>query len=157
MKQRVFSLGDKYDVYDEHQEPIYHVQGEIFSWGAKIHLYDLSGKELYYIKQKVLTFLPEYAVFQGESLCARIQKEFTFFRPRLNVESVDGDFEIEGNFWDMDYEIRKNGEMMGEIHKEWLSWGDTYSISVREPKDAAFFTALTIAIDNCLHNGDKGN
>ena len=152
IRQRVFSLGDKYDVYDERQEPVYHVQGELFSWGAKIHLYDLGGSELFDIRQKLLAFLPEYAVFQGENFCARIKKELSFFHPRLSVESSFGDFEITGNFMDMDYEITRDGIPMGEIHKKWLSWGDTYLLSIRDDKDAAFFTALAIAIDNCLHN-----
>ena len=103
IRQRVFSIGDKYDVYDEYQQPVFHVEGEIFTWGAKIHLYDLSGNELYYIQQKVFAFMPEYAVFQGENFCARIKKEFTFLRPRLNVESAFGNFEISGEFWNMDY------------------------------------------------------
>jgi uncharacterized protein YxjI len=117
IRQRVFSLGDKYDVYDERQEPVYHVQGELFSWGAKIHLYDLGGSELFYIRQKLLAFLPEYAVFQGENFCARIKKELSFFHPRLSVESSFGDFEITDNFMDMDYEITRDRIPMGEIHK----------------------------------------
>lgn len=152
IRQRVFSLGDKYDVYNEQQEPVYHVQGELFSWGAKIHLYDLSGRELYFIRRKLLAFLPEYAVFQGDTFCARIKKELSFLTPRLGVESSFGSFEITGNFLDMDYEIRKDGTPLGELHKKWLSWGDTYLLSIRDDKDAAFFTALAIAVDNCLHN-----
>ncbi len=152
IKQRVFSIGDKYDVYDERQQPVFHVQGEIFTWGAKIHLYDMAGNELYFIQQKVFAFLPEYSVFQGENLCARIKREFTLLRPRLNVESAFGNFQISGEFWNMDYYISRDGQPMGEIHKKWLSWGDTYFLSIYDEKDAAFFTALTIAIDNCLHN-----
>lgn len=152
----MFSLGDKYDVYDEYQQPVFHIEGEIFTWGAKIHLYDLSGRELYYIQQKVFAFLPEYAIFEDETFCARIKKEFTFLRPRLTVESAYGSFDISGEFWNMDYVISRDGQAMGEIHKKWLSWGDTYLLSIYDPKDAAFFTALAIAVDNCLHN-DRNN
>ncbi len=152
IRQRVFTIGDKYDVYDEYERPVFHVEGEIFTWGAKIHLYDLAGNELYFIQQKVFAFLPEYSVFQGEALCARIKREFTFLRPRLNVESASGSFEISGEFMSMDFVISRNGQPMGEIHKKWLSWGDTYLLSIYDDKDAAFFTALAIAVDNCLHN-----
>ena len=155
IKQKIFSLVDKYSVYNEFGEPVYNVQGELFSWGAKIHLYDLNGTELYYIKQKVLTFLPEYEIYKGESFCARVKKEFTFFNPRLNVQSSFGDFEIQGSFWEMDFDIQCNGQSLGEIHKEWLTWGDTYCLSIVDPGNAAFFTSLVIAIDNCLHNGSK--
>lgn len=156
IKQRVFSIGDKYDVYNEQQEPVYHVQGEVFTWGAKIHLYDLAGREMYFIRRKLLSFLPEYAVFQGDIFCARIKKELSFLSPRLSVESSLGHFDVVGNFVDMDYEITRDGTPLGEIHKKWLSWGDTYLLSIRNNKDAAFFTALAIAVDNCLHNDRSG-
>jgi len=155
IKQKVFSLGDKYDVYNAQHEPVYHVHGELFSWGAKIHLYDLGGNELYYIKQKVFALLPEYTIFQGDTQCARIKQQFSLLHPKLSVESSIGDFEINGNFVDMDYTVSRNGERIGEIHKKWLSWGDTYLLSVSDPKEAAFFTALTITIDSCLHNSEN--
>lgn len=157
IKQRVFSLGDKYDVYDDKQQPVYHVRGEVFSWGAKIHLYDLNDFELYFIQRKVFSFLPEYTIFRGETPCAHIKKQFTLFTPHLTVESDAGDIEIQGNFLDMDYEIVRGGKSMGEIHKKWLSWGDTYRLSIAQAEDAAFFTALAIAVDNCLHNGSRRN
>lgn len=155
IRQKVFSIGDKYDVYNEYEQPVFHVEGEIFTWGAKIHLYDLTGAELFFIQQKVFAFLPEYSVFQGENFCARIKKEFTFLRPRLTVESSFGNLEINGEFMNMDYYITLNGQVMGEIHKKWLSWGDTYLLMINDPKDAPFFTALAIAVDNCLHNDRK--
>jgi len=156
IKQKIFSLGDKYSVYNEAGEPVYNVVGELFSWGAKIHLYDLIGTELYYIKQKVFTFLPEYEIYVGDQFCARVKKEFSFFSPRLNVQSTYGDFEIEGHFLEMDFDIQCNGQSIGQIHKEWLTWGDTYCLSIVNPDQAAFFTSLVIAIDNCLHNDSNG-
>ena len=156
IKQKIFTLADKYSVYNESGEPVFSVEGELFSWGAKIHLYDLNGMELYYIKQKVLTFLPEYEIYVGDDFCARVKKEFSFFHPRLNVQSSYGDFEIEGRFMEMDFDIQCNGQSLGEIHKEWLTWGDTYCLSIVNPENAAFFTSLVIAIDNCLHNDSNG-
>ncbi|MBW7573937.1 LURP-one-related/scramblase family protein [Caproiciproducens faecalis] len=152
IKQKIFSLRDKYNVYDELGDPVYAVEGELFTWGAKIHLCDLMGNELYYIQQKLFKFLPEYEIYTGNQFCARIKKEFTFFTPRLNVQSSYGDFEITGSFMEMDFIIQRNGQVFGEIHKKWLSWADTYCLTVTNPEDAAFFTSLVIAIDNCMHN-----
>ena len=152
IKQRIFSFADKYSVYNEFGEPIYNVEGELFSWGAKIHLYDLNRTELYFIKQKIFNFFPEYEIYKGDTICARVKKEISFLRPKLDVQSSYGDFEIEGSFMQMDFEIQCNGQNLGEIHKQWLSWGDTYCLSVVNPDNAAFFTSLVIAIDNCLHN-----
>lgn len=152
IKQKVFSWSDRYNVFDENGNPVFEVEGEVFSWGAKIHLYDLNNNELFYIKQKLMVFLPEYEIYTGDTLRAIIKKEFTLFTPRLDVQSSFGDFVIEGNFFDMDFTIMCNNLMLGEIHKEWLTFGDSYCLSIVNPENAAFFTSLVIAIDNCLHN-----
>jgi uncharacterized protein YxjI len=157
IKQKIFSLKDKYSVYNEFGEPVYQVEGEFLSLGAKIHLYDLNGRELYFIRQKVFTFLPEYEIYQGEAFCARIKKELSFFHPILDVESSWGKLVIEGSFMEMDFSIFCNGQSLGEIHKQWLTWGDTYCLSIVNPDNAAFFTSLVIAIDNCLHNHSKNH
>ena len=87
IKQKVFSLGDKYYVFNEMQQPVFAVQGRIFSMGAKIHVFDMTGQELYFIQQKLFRFLPEYHIFAGDILCAIVKKEFSFFKPRLAIQS----------------------------------------------------------------------
>ena len=56
IKQRVFSLGDKYDIYDANENVVFDVKSELFTIGAKLHLYDLNGQELYYIKRRITFF-----------------------------------------------------------------------------------------------------
>ena len=155
IKQRVFSLGDTYRVYDVNQEPVFEVRSEIFTLGAKIHLYNMAGKELFYIKRRLPTLLPAYEIYAGSCLCADIRKEWSFFRPRLTVSSGYGNFELEGDFWDMDFTIRCAGQTLGSIQKEWFSWGDAYQLDIADERDMAFFTTMVIAIDNCLHNENQ--
>lgn len=152
IKQRVFSFGDKYDIYDANQNTVFQVKGEIFTIGAKLHLYDIQGRELYFIKRKITFFMPQYEIYQNNMLCAVIKKEFTFFKPKLYVESSHGNFSIEGDFFNLDYSLYRNGQYFGSIHKKWLSWGDSYELDIINDENAAFFCALVIAIDNCLHN-----
>ncbi len=157
-RQGVLFTRNKYDIFDENERPVFHVQGKRFTWGAKIHLYDLAGKKLYFIRQKV-TFFPEYAIFQGENLCARIKTVYSLFNPRVSVESSLGNFEVTGNLeitGNLYFKILRNGQAMGEMRPPRLSWGETYVLSVYDPEDAAFFTALAIAADKCLYN-NKNN
>lgn len=155
IKQRIFSLGDKYDIYDVNQNVVFDVDSEIFTIGAKLHLYDIQGRELYYIKRKITFFMAQYEIYQNNMLSAVIEREFSFFTPKLNVESSLGNFSIEGDFFNLDYSIYKNGQYFGGIHKKWLSWGDSYELDIPNEEYAAFFCALVIAIDNCLHNENK--
>lgn len=152
IRQKIFSLGDKYHIINEMEQPIFQVASEIFTFGAKIHLYDVTGAELFFIQQKLFKFLPEYHIYNGDSLSAIIKKEFSFLRPKLTITSQYGDFTFEGELFAMDFVIYSNGQMVGELHKKWLSFGDSYELTIYDDDNAAFFCAIAIAIDHCLHN-----
>ena len=53
IRQKVFSIGDRYNVFDINQNLLYRVEGEILTFGAKLHLCDPSGGELLYIEQEL--------------------------------------------------------------------------------------------------------
>ncbi len=156
IKRKVFSFTDTYNVFDENLQPIYKVESEFLALLSKIHLYDMFNRELYFIKKRFSFMLAEYEIYKGDTLHAIVKQEFSLFTPKLSVTSQFGDFEIEGNFFAMDFRILHNGQLLGTISKEWLTFGDSYKLEVVDDKDAAFFAALVIAIDNCLHNGKKG-
>ncbi len=155
IRQRFFSIGDRFTITDEQENPVFTVQGEIFSFGAKLHLYDLSGRELYYVEQKIFRFLPQYYIYQGGRQCAVVNKELTFFRPRLSVSSSMGDISIDGDFFSMSFALYLNGGLIGSISKEFFSFTDFYRLEIPNGTDPAFFCSLVIAIDNCLHDGNK--
>jgi uncharacterized protein YxjI len=151
IKQKVFSIGDKYEIYDENETPVFNVKGEIFTIGSKLHLYDLNDKELYYIKRRVFTFLPKYEIYQDDKLIANATKQFTFFVSRITIESDLGNFEIDGDFISHEYTIYCDGQQVASIHKKWLSWGDSYEIEISDKDHISFYLALVITIDNCMH------
>ncbi len=155
IKQKVFSIGDRYNVTDGDGNVIFSVQGEIFTWGSKLHIFDASGSEVFFITRKLLRFMPEYAIYSGGVQCATIHKRFTLFSHSISIESQYGMFEINGDIWGMCFDIMCNGSLLGRIDKKWLSWGDSYCLAVQDDSNAAFFVAIVIAIDNCIHNGNN--
>lgn len=157
IKQKIFSLADSYNVFDENLQPVYKVESEFLTFLSRIYLYDMYGNELFFIKKRFTFLFAEYEIYQGDLLCAQIRQEFSFFRPKLTVTSSYGNYDIQGEFLSMDFSISCDGNILGTINKQWLSIGDSYRLEVAEEKDAAFFTALVIAIDNCLHNGKRNN
>ena len=150
--QRVFSFADKYDIFDEHEQPVYHVEAEVFSWGPKVYVYDLNGRELFYIKGKVFSLVPEYTIFRDERACAVVRGRFSF-RPKIDISSVLGKIYIEGNFIAHNFFIYQNQEIIGTIDKPYFTWGDKYQLVIPDDyPDPAFVCALVITIDNCIHN-----
>ena len=105
IRQRVFAWGDKYDITDDQETPVFRVEGEVFTFGAKLHLYDLKGQELYYVEQELFHFMPRYTVYKGRMAIASVRKNFTLFGHSLTVESGYGNFEIEGSVFGWDFRI----------------------------------------------------
>ena len=157
IRQRVFAWGDKYDITDDQERPVFRVEGEVFTFGAKLHLYDLKGQELYYVEQELFHFMPRYTVYKGRMAMASVRKNFTLFGHSLTVESGYGRFDIEGSVFGWDFRILYNGGEVATVEKALLSWGDTYRLHMDVGNgDPAFLCALVAAIDNCVHN-ENGN
>jgi len=156
MREKIFSLADKFYIKDEMDSPRYYVEAKLFSIGDKLRMYDLEGTELMYIEQKLFKFLPEFNIFRNGKQVARVKKEFTFFKPKFNIESVYGDFTIEGDIFAYKFEILKNGRPVAFVNKKWFSFSDTYSVEIVDQEDHPFILALVIVLDQVLHD-NKNN
>lgn len=148
IKQRVFSWGDKFSVYDENGNEKFYVEGEVFSFGKKLHLYDLSGVELAYIEQEIFTFLPKYKLYRGDIEVAKIIREFTFFKQEYSIEGLG--WQVHGDFFDHCYEVSDCGMSIANVTKEWFTWGDTYQISIADGVDPINALAVVLVIDACI-------
>ena len=154
IKEKVFSWGDKFTVWDADGRDRYYVQGEVFSLGKKLHVYDTTGAEVAFIRQKLWTLMPKFEVFCGNQLVAEIRKEFTLFFPRYCIDGLG--WEIDGHFWEHDYEISKNGSPIVRITKEWMTWGDSYELDISNPADELIALAVVLTID-CVNEAQSSS
>ena len=152
IKQRVFSWTDTYDVYDEEGNPKYFVKAELLAIGHRIHVYDRYDNEVGMVKQKLFKVLPAFDVEIGGRPFGRIQKEFTFFKPKYDLE-YNG-WRCEGDFMAWNYDVYSGCSAVVHISKKLLHWGDTYVIDILNPQDEIMALLLVIAIDaaNCTQN-----
>ena len=148
MRQRVFSWGDKFDIYDSAGNVKYYVQGEVFTFGKKLHLYDVAGNELAYIEQKIFTFLPKYFIHMPGRESVEVVKEFTFFKPEYSVYGPD--WKVVGDFWDHDYEVYDGKAVVAHVYKEWFTWGDAYAINFGFGADEVMALSVVLVIDACI-------
>lgn len=148
IKQKIFSWNDKFSVYDETGAERYFVAGELFSWGKKLHVYDHVQREAAFIRQELFSLMPKFIVSVDGQDIAEIVKEFTFFKPKYRIDGLG--WEIDGDFWDHDYEITKNGRTIVSLSKEWFTWGDCYELNIESPEDEIVALAVVLAIDCVL-------
>ena len=151
-KQRLFSWFDSYDVYDESGAAVYTVKGQL-SWGHCLKIYDVCGYEIGTVKERLFTFLPKFEMYFGERYVGCISKEFTFFKPKYNIDC--NGWHVEGNFFEWDYNIiDSQGRSVATVSKELFNWTDTYVIDVDDPQNAlcALMLVLAIDADKCSRN-----
>ncbi len=151
-KQRLFSWFDSYDIYDETGETVYTVKGQL-SWGHCLKIFDRNDSEIGTVKERVLTWLPKFEIWVGDRYLGCISKEFTFLRPKFDID-YNG-WHVEGDFMEWDYTIQNSaGQRIAAVSKELLHWTDTYVIDVEDPQDALGALMLVLAIDaeKCSRN-----
>ncbi len=155
MEQKVFSWADRFTVKDEMGNDRYYVEGKLFSWGKQLFVYNAAtGGEVAFIKQRVMSFLPRYYVFVGGVQALEIVKEFTFLRPRYSISGRN--WVVQGDFFAHEYSVTENGSIVVAISKEWLTWGDTYAITIADQGDEVAALATVLAID-CAVEQQRNN
>ena len=151
-KQRFFTWFDSYDIYYEDGSIAYTVEGQL-SWGHCLHVLDAEGNHIGTVREKVFTFFPQFELYMGEQYIGCIQRIFSFFIPRYEVDC--NGWQVEGNFMEWDYTVRTGcGCMVASISKELFRLTDTYTIEVADPADALCALMLVLAIDaeKCSRN-----
>lgn len=148
IKQKLFSFGDKFTVYDQAGNDRYYVEGEVFTFGKKLHLLDLNGNELAFVHQKVWAFLPQFFIQIGGVDVARVVKEIAFFRHQYTVEGLG--WSVEGDFFSHEYQITAGGMPVATVSKEWFTLGDAYEIDIMPGVDEVTALAVVLIIDACI-------
>ena len=143
-KQRLFSWFDSYDIYDEAGGVVFTVEGKL-AWGHCLHVLNSAGEHIGTVQERVLTLLPKFELYVNEQYMGCIRKEFTFLRPRFDLDC--NGWTVDGSFLEWDYTIRSGGALVASICKEPLHWTDTYVIDVAEPRDALCALMVVLAID----------
>ena len=144
-KQRLLSILDSYDVYNENGEVAYVIKGQ-FSIGHMLKIYDANGNELGYLKQRILAWLPRFDMHIGGNFEGSIKKEFSFFTPRFSIDYKG--WSVEGNWFEWDYQIiDSNNQTVATVSKKLLNFTDTYEIDIANPADALYALMLVLAID----------
>jgi len=145
LKQRFFSWFDSYNIYNEHGETMFRVEGQI-SWGHCLHIADQNGCHIGTVKERVFAFLPKFELYIGETYAGCIAKRLTFLRAKYDIEC--NGWQVSGDLFGWDYRIMDPaGETVAAITKELFNLTDTYVIDVKKPEDALLALMMVLAID----------
>lgn len=145
IKQKVFSLSGKFTVKDQQEQDVYYVEGSFMQIPKTFSIMNTTKEEVALITKKVFSFLPKFFVEVNGQEVLTIKKEFSLIKARYTIDAVD--MEVNGNWWDMDFQVLQHGEVVGKVSKEWFTWGDSYQVQTLNEKMEAIIIALVVAID----------
>lgn len=145
IKQKVFSLSGKFTVKDQQEKDIYYVEGSFMQVPKTFSIMNTARDEVALITKKVFSFLPKFLVEVNGREVLTIKKEFSFFKARYTIDAAG--IEVHGNWWDMDFQVLQQGKIVGEVGKEWFTWGDSYKVQIIDEEMETIIIALVVAID----------
>ncbi|EPY2271751.1 LURP-one-related/scramblase family protein [Clostridium sporogenes] len=155
IKQKLFSITDKYIIENEYGEKLYKAQKILMSMFKKIKIYDIEDRELVYIKEKFIKILPTYLIYMGGNQVATMKKDISILKPRFTVESIIGDYEVKGDILDINFTIEKAGETVARVKKHFPAIRDSYEVDIKEGASQSLILAMVIVIDDVVHNTEK--
>jgi uncharacterized protein YxjI len=148
LRQKMFSIGDKFTIKNEAGEDVFFVNGKIFSLGHKLSFQDAQGQELAFIQQKMLAFMPKYEITREGMDPVELKKNFTFFQDAFAVSVPGaGEWTIQGNFTDYEYTFSRDEQTIAQASKQWFAMTDTYGVDIADGEDDVLILACVVAVD----------
>ena len=145
IKQKLWSLGGEFEIKDGFGNPAYSVAGSFFKIPKYFTVNKQDGTQVSKITKVMFQFLPKFDVALSDGSGFRIAKAFTLFKPRYHIEDLGLD--VQGNFWDMNFDLIKNDVVVAQISQEWFKLTSTYNIDIYDDRYADIVISLVIAID----------
>lgn len=154
IKQHVFSIGEQFTVTDMQGRTRYTVQGSFLELPKSFRITDEYGREVAVIVKKLFSMMPHFSVQMHGMEVASIDKELTFLTPKYRIDAQG--LHIEGDWWNMNFTVTRQGQQVASITQRWFAWGDTYEVTVFEDRLVSLIVALVVAIDCVKSNNAPG-
>ena len=144
-KQRLLSVLDSYDIYDEFGNTEYIVKGEI-GLSHRFRIYNNRNIELAYIKQSLFKIFPEFKMQITGNYVGCVKKRFSLLKPIFTVKCKG--LYIEGDIFELNYKIKDNcNHVIASINKKLFSFSDKYVLNVKNREDVLHALVIVLSID----------
>ncbi|MCR5666426.1 MAG: LURP-one-related family protein [Eubacterium sp.] len=145
MKQKAIAIKPKFDIFDENEDTVYHIDGDLPRLNFSIQR---DGQEVLKLKKKLVAILPEYTIMRGDEKVGHIKRKIKLMRPEL-VGTIQGkELKILGDLLGFDFDIQVGANVIGHIDTAWQIWSDCYRVQVLDENYQDIMAALAIICDN---------
>jgi uncharacterized protein YxjI len=155
MRQRLFTIGDRFFIENEQGEQAFRVENKVLRLRKTLTFQDMQGNDIYKIQEKLARIRDTMDIEQEGNVVAKVHNALiTPLRDRWKI-SVPGaeDLMARGNILNHEYKILRGDQEVGVVSKRWFRVRDTYGVDVRDGEDSLLVLAITVAIDIMAHEG----
>lgn len=155
LNSKILSLGSNYQIRNENDDVAFTLKGKVLSFGHDLTMETADGFEVARIKQELLNFLPTFSLYLGEKHYATIARKFSWFKKSFLLD-VPGpnDYQIEGSFWNYEYEFRRESGIVANVSRKLFSMTGRYGVDIVKEEDDVAILAAVVVIDLCNRSDD---
>lgn len=157
MRERLFDIGDDYDVTDESGRKLFHVDGRALTLRDRVVISDAEGNEVAEVHRKLVALRRTYQITIGGETAAQVRKNLlTPFRDKFTID-IPGphDLTMSGNLLDHEFTVERDGHIVATVSKRWLTIRDTYAIEVAAGENDLLVLAAVVALELSQHRDEK--
>jgi uncharacterized protein YxjI len=157
IRERVFDIGDDFDITDESGDVVYHVDGKVLSLRGRLVIENAAGQEVASVHRQLIALRATYSISVGGEKAAEMKKKL--FTPFVDKYTIDvpgpDDLEMKGNLFDHEYSIEQDGTEIATVSKKWFRLRDTYAVKIADGQDDLLLLASVLALDLAQAADDK--
>jgi uncharacterized protein YxjI len=152
IRERWFSWGDDFDIYDAADKRVYFVDGRGISLRNKLSFQDTKAQELAFIEQARLGGGAEFTLSRGGKQVARVSKQSLAGSLCQFFVDVPGpnDITARGDFYNHNYSFERQGRTQATVSCPDPDSGG-YAVDIAEGEDAVLLLAAVIVVDLVSH------
>lgn len=156
-KENLFKITDHYPILDDDGREVYYVDQYFKLIGYDVKISDIDGIEILKIEKELFSLLQKFNVNFSDGKFMRVESKISFLVRTIDIDYEGEKLRLEGAFPDLNFNIFKEDELIGEIEKTFFALADTYKLTVHNEKYTEVLLALTLCVNNIKDTAKKRN
>lgn len=155
-KEKFFKITDHYPILDDDENEVYYVDQDFKLIGYKARISDKNKNPIIEIDKEIFSLLQKFNANFSDGKFMRLESKISFLVRTISIDYEGERLRLEGAFPDLNFNIFKEDELIGEIEKTFFALADTYKLTVHYESYTSALIALTLCLNN-MKDADRNN
>lgn len=147
-KEKFFKITDHYAILDEDGNDAYFVDQDFKLIGYSSTISDSNRNPILEIDKEIFSLFQKFNVNFTDGRYMRVESKLSFLTRKVEVDYEGETFKLNGNFIDLNFDIYRGSDLIGEIEKTFFAMTDTYRLTVHDENYTEVLLALTLCLNN---------